>query len=166
LMDKPSDTKLRTAFEESKRSESIEFIPTDSMRKAKAAFWSSHSDNPTLQVSPDLNDENKATLASQAGMPKSWWKDTKFIDWFNNREEFKQRLDYLAQLALDSAEEILKSRDAAPQAKVAMAKLVLEANGKANGEEKFMDARIAEMDKAELEKFIMSQMKHLTPKAE
>jgi hypothetical protein len=149
------------------------FVPTDEMRRLKSAFWSKYTDRPDLQVSPPTTPEGEVDSRAIVGLqraipgletiPTKWWDNSKFVTWFNNRDEFKQRLDYLAQLALDSAEEILRNQDAPPQARVAMAKLVLEATGKAKSEERFLDQRISEMDKAELEKFIAAQMKLVTP---
>jgi hypothetical protein len=144
------------------------FVPTDEMRRLKAAFWSKYSDRPDLRLSLPTTPEGKIdskglpdvhrAIPGLEDIPSKWWENSKFVAWFDNREEFKQRLDYLAQLALDSAEEILRNQDAPPQARVAMAKLVLEATGKAKSEERFLDQRISEMDKAELEKFIASQL--------
>ena len=78
---------------------------------------------------PSISLDEAYQLTGNAKL-KTWWGLPGFVRWFSNREEYRQRLDYLAMLALDTAEEILCDREAHPSARTAMAKLVIEAAGK------------------------------------
>jgi hypothetical protein len=138
------------------------------MRRAKAAFWSSLSDHPL-----GIGDTDTLTLAAskQLGadsrLPR-WWAIPGFQEWWQNKQEFKQRLEYMAQLALDSLEEILADPNANPTAKVNSAKLVLDAANKMpkKAPEENLDAKLASMTRTELEEYVRSKVKYLTPSPE
>jgi hypothetical protein len=138
------------------------------MRRAKAAFWSSLTDHPL-----GIGDADALTLAAskQLGadsrLPR-WWAVPGFQEWWQNKQEFKQRLEYLAQLALDSLEEILADPNANPTAKVNSAKLVLDAANKMpkKAPEENLDAKLSSMSRAELEEYVRSKVKYLTPAVE
>lgn len=146
----------------------IVFSPTPDMRRAKAAFWSSLSDHPL-----GIGDTDTLTLAAskQLGadsrLPR-WWAIPGFQEWWQNKQEFKQRLEYMAQLALDSLEEILADPNANPTAKVNSAKLVLDAANKMpkKAPEENLDAKLASMTRTELEEYVRSKVKYLTPAVE
>ena len=136
------------------------FGPTPDMRRAKAAFWSRFSDAP-LSGGP-------LTLAAaqQIGADKrlaKWWALPGFQDWFQNGEEFKERMEYLADLALDALEQVLADPDANPSAKVASAKLVLEAASKMP--KPVADApgtKLETMSRAELEDYVKRNLRYLS----
>jgi hypothetical protein len=138
------------------------------MRRAKAAFWSSLTDHPL-----GIGDTDTLTLAAskQLGadsrLPR-WWAIPGFQEWWQNKQEFKQRLEYMAQLALDSLEEILADPNANPTAKVNSAKLVLDAANKMpkKAPEENLDAKLASMTRTELEEYVRSKVKYLTPSPE
>ncbi len=146
----------------------IVFSPTPDMRRAKAAFWSSLTDHPL-----GIGDTDTLTLAAskQLGadsrLPR-WWAIPGFQEWWQNKQEFKQRLEYMAQLALDSLEEILADPNANPTAKVNSAKLVLDAANKMpkKAPEENLDAKLASMSRSELEEYVRSKVKYLTPSPE
>lgn len=136
----------------------IVFIPSGAQRKAKAAFWVSFTDNP-------VSDAENVTLAQALQITgesrlQKWWSMVGFKDWFLNKEENKQRLEYIYSLALDSAEEILIDPDANPSAKVQMIKVIAELANKMPQKwktEKFLDADIQRMDKHQLESYLEKQ---------
>lgn len=167
-MSTPQDnvSKLMTQANKSleKSAENVVFKPTPEQRRAKSTFWSyfSEDDAPIPEFISDA-------MASKFGADRrisQWWGSTDFVAWFTNKDEFRQRLEFLSQLALDAAEEILSSPTVPPQAKVNMAKLVIEAANKmpnkyAKDDQNFLDSRIAKMDKKQLEEFISKNIKLL-----
>jgi hypothetical protein len=137
------------------------FAPTPDMRRAKAAFWSRFAEAPMAPA-------DAVTLASaqQLGADKrlsKWWTLPGFAEWFQNREEFRERLEYLADIALDSLEQVLTDPDSNPSAKVASAKLVLEAASKMPKKEAEAPAsRLETMSRGELEDYVRKNLKFLT----
>jgi hypothetical protein len=154
-------------------SQEVVFAPTPEMRRAKAAFWASLEGTPA----GDLAEHMTLAAASSLGADKKlsrWWAIPGFSDWWQNREEFKQRLEYLAQLALDSLEGVLADPDANATARVNSAKLVLEAANKMpkRAAEEDISSRLAAMSRNELEEYVRTRMstifnqdKYLTPAA-
>jgi hypothetical protein len=138
------------------------YKPTAKLRQIKAEFWSKYPEEG-LEVHPDINSDLNTLPAPLRRVPPKCWLDPQFVEWFNNRDEFKQRLEYLSHLALDTAEEILRNDEAPPAARVQMAKLVLEASGKTRADEKYLDQKIADMSREELEKYISGQLKVIAP---
>ena len=140
----------------------LTFAPTPDMRRAKAAFWSRFADAPTSLSSDPV------TLASaqQFGADKrlsKWWTLPGFAEWFQNKEEFRERLEYLADIALDSLEQVLTDPDSNPSAKVASAKLVLEAAAKMPKKEaETPTTRLEAMSRTELEDYVRKNLKFLT----
>jgi len=139
----------------------LTFAPTPDMRRAKAAFWHRVADAPALDSGP-------VTLAAaqQFGTDKrlsKWWTLPGFAEWFQNKEEFRERLEYLADIALDSLEQVLTDPDSNPSAKVASAKLVLEAASKMPKKEADAPAsRLETMSRGELEDYVRKNLKFLT----
>ena len=137
----------------------ITFLPSPEQRKIKAAFWASYSEHPmadkevvTLAVAQQMVSDNRL---------KRWWAVPGFTDWFSNRDEFRQRLEYLANLGLDTIEEILLDPDANANARMNAAKLMLEAASKMPNkwnQEKFLDAHIQKMDARELEAWLTKRL--------
>jgi len=142
----------------------VVFEPTPEMRRAKAAFWASLSDHP-------LGDADTLSLAAskQLGADSRlsrWWVVPGFVDWWQNKQEFKQRLEYLAQLSLDSLEEVLTSPDSNATARINAAKLVLDAANKMPRNSQpadTLDQKLATMSRTELEAFVRARVKYLTP---
>lgn len=56
---------------------------------------------------------------------KNWWTNPGFQDWFFNRDTVYSQMTYLKDLALQTAEDILRDPDANSSAKVNMIKTVL-----------------------------------------
>lgn len=136
------------------------FAPTPDMRRAKAAFWSRVADAPALDGGP-------VTLAAaqQVGSDKrltKWWTLPGFQEWFQNKEEFRERMEYLADIALDALEQVLTDPDANPSAKVNSAKLVLEAASKMPRKEaEAPTSRLESMSRGELEDYVRRNLKYL-----
>lgn len=137
------------------------FQPTDAHKRAKAAFWShffSTGALPPEQV-------NLALAAEISGFSveiQEWWSIDGFQEWFSNGEEFRQRVEYLSNAALDVLQEILHDGGAKVSDKLQAAKMVLEVAAKfpkSSPKEQFADEAIAEMSAKELEEFISRKMK-------
>lgn len=140
-------------------SQEVVFSPTPEMRRAKAAFWASLEGTPT----GDLAESMTLAAATSMGADKKlsrWWAIPGFVDWWQNKEEFKQRVEYLAQLALDALEGVLNDPDANPTARVNSAKLVLEVANKMprKNVEEDVGSRLAAMSRNELEEYVRSRM--------
>ena len=139
----------------------LTFAPTPDMRRAKAAFWHRVADAPLFDGGPVT-----LAVAQQFGADKrlsKWWTLPGFVEWFQNREEFRERLEYLADIALDSLEQVLTDPDSNPSAKVASAKLVLEAASKMPKKEADTPAsRLETMSRTELEDYVRKNLKFLT----
>lgn len=139
------------------------FVPTPDMRRVKAAFWNKLSNNF------NLIDMSQMTLAAVQQIEKDrrlikWWSLPGFSDWFQNKEEFKERLEYLADLALDALEQVLNDPNASPGARVSCAKLVLEATSKMPTKvEEMAPSRLEKMSRGELEEYVRHNLKYLSP---
>ena len=137
----------------------IIFEPNQRQRALKAAFWEVYQDRPAAQGI------TKALVLSVTNSDSinRWWGLPGFEEWFCNKDEFRQRVAYLANIALDAIEEILIDPSANPNARQNAAKLMIEVANKMpsrNAKEKFLDAQIQEMGKRELDAFIA---KHSLP---
>lgn len=141
----------------------VEFTPTQDHRRAKSNFWLSVVEQGISLPSPD---PDLATVAQFAGDRRiaQWWDIPGFQDWFLNRQEFRQRVDAMSQLALDEMERILISTDPkTATAKVAVIRMALEASGKLaeankSREVETTDEKIAKMTQKELEEFIRNRL--------
>lgn len=105
------------------------FTPSKTQRRAKACFWVAWQDNPSVDI--ELITAQEAVHLSNSPAVNSWWSSPGFKEWFLNRDEHRQRLEYLYDLALDAAEEILLSTDPKTQsARVNVIKAVAELGSK------------------------------------
>lgn len=138
------------------------FNPTDAHRRAKTAFWSHFFDSGDVPPT----DLNEATAARFSGYNEviGWWSTPGFREWFSNGEEFRQKVEYVSNLALDVLHSVLSSESSRTGDRLAAAKMALEIAAKfpkSAPKEKYADDKIAEMGKAELEQFIQSKLKSL-----
>lgn len=134
------------------------FVPTPDQRQVKAAFWQRYSQSPVLDISK-ITGTYVHKLVPDSRIPR-WWSMFGFKEWFLNEDEFRQRLEYLANLSLDTLEAILTDPDANHSARVNAAKLIFEASNKMPKKwEKvaYLDAGVQNMDQAQLESFIRKQ---------
>jgi len=135
--------------------EGLIFTPSTKQRKLKSRLWVRLNENPVT----DLTNVGRDYVESIVGESlKKWWSEPGFTDWLFNKMEQRERLEYLFELALDAAEEILTSDDPrSNSAKVAMvgkiAELAAKTPSKSDGE-KFKDEFIQQMNRAQIEEFI------------
>lgn len=140
----------------------LTYLPSPEQRKAKSGFWARFHENP-------LCDAQDITLAMALkvggdGRVSRWWSEPGFRDWFRNADEFRQRLEYLVNLSLDTLEHVLVDPKAQGSAKVNAAKLLMEVARKMPPKgttERYLDEKIAEMDRKQLEEYISKKTKLL-----
>lgn len=137
--------------------------PTDAQRQAKSRFWATFSDGTIAPPSPI--DSASARRYSGDHRVTQWWSLPGFEDWFTNSEEFRDRVEFLGHLALDNVETILRNPEANVTAKINAIRILFEIGGKFPGKgagaEKYVDEKIAEMDRKQLEEFITKQVRRL-----
>lgn len=142
--------------------EEVLFTPSPAMRAAKAQFWVRYDEMPMMDI-----DQINPTMAAQLSgcqTVASWWKRPGFEAFFKNKSEWKQRIEYLALLSLEIAEEILNDDRAPAAAKVNLIKALNELANKMpakSKEIKLLDQQIADMDEAKLNSYIDKQTKRL-----
>lgn len=151
-----------------KKLEKLVFVPDEAMKAVKAAFWSKAQDKP------HINPDDLTLVAVMYEVPDSrlreWWHLDGFRPWFSNKDEVRQRMEYLISLGLDAVEELMQSRDS----KVAGAQVkALEMLCRLTNKEppkvkevKMLDKEVQDMSEAELEEFIRKNTKLIQDKAE
>lgn len=142
------------------------FQPLPEHIRAKSNFWTYFG---TGEGSPLPRDPNLATALQFSGDKRisQWWDIPGFQDWFLNRDEFRQRMEYLSNLALDQLEGILTSGVVASSDKLSAIKLIMQVAEKVPtnkaAETEGVDAMIAKMSKVQLEEYIRGSMRLLPP---
>lgn len=142
----------------------ITYLPGPEQRKAKSAFWTKFNDNPICD--PEDVSLAVAIRFSGDGRLSRWWSTPGFRDWFQNKDEFRQRIEYLVNLSLDSIEDILLDPKAQTSARVNAAKLLMEVARKTPSKaqaEKYLDEKVAQMDRKQLEEYIQIRAAKLEP---
>jgi hypothetical protein len=143
--------------------EKLVFAPTDDQRQVKAAFWAKVQDKPHVNV------EELTLTAALYEVPDSrlreWWHLDGFKDWFTNKDEVRQRMEYLIALGLDAVEDILLTRDpkivgSQVKALELLCRLTNKEPAKVK-EIKLIDKEVQDMSEAELEEFIKKNAKLL-----
>jgi len=141
------------------------FQPTDPQKQAKARLWSYFAQGDALPPT----DIDLATASRYAGDRRisEWWTLQGFPEWFANKDEFRQKVEYMAGIVLDEFFSLIRSPDTQATAKVAAGKVILEAakklSNKPASEETQVSDKIAKMSKDELEAFIRSRVDKLLP---
>lgn len=148
----------------------LTYLPTPEQRKAKAAFWARFSDNPLCE--PEDISLPLAIQLTGDGRLTRWWGADGFSPWFRNRDEFRQRMEYLSHLALDQLESVLAAdigEKGMAAAKISAAKLIMEVTrrmpSKGGDTAKFLDEKVSQMGPRELEEFISRKVGLLSPVA-
>jgi hypothetical protein len=129
---------------------------TPAQKRCKASFWARHVPGPLSPSPQDMSLAFVQEVTGTAGL-KKWWSEIGFRSWFLNRDENKERLEYLFDRSLDAAEEILNSDQAKGSDKVAVIKLIADLAGKTprhGGQDKFADSDINAMDEKQLEAYL------------
>lgn len=145
----------------------LTYLPTPEQRKSKSAFWVRFNENPICEPA-EISLSIALRFAGDSRLSR-WWSQEGFKEWFRNQEEFRQRLEYLVNLSLDSLENVLIDPKAQSSAKVNAAKLLMEVARKMpprGAVEKYLDEKIAEMDRKQLEEYIAKKTKVLRPVTE
>lgn len=132
------------------------FSPTKSQRALKARFWTIISGSIS-GINPHKMTTMEIAKTVRDNRVMNWWPTPGFKDWFMNNTEHVERLEYLFDLALTAAEEVLLNPDPkASNAKVNMVKIISELAKKmpTKGSEKFQDEQISKMSKEQLESYL------------
>lgn len=156
--------KLRNRLVDSKAAEILVFEPTRDQSLARANFWAVQAQQATPVPQP-LELATALSLGAYRGI-EDWWTIPGFPEWFSNQDEFRQKLEFLSITSLDVLEKIRDSAHTAPAVKVNVIKLIMELSKKLNtpdGDTKYLDQKIAEMDRKQLEQFIQSRMSIVPP---
>lgn len=161
----------REARNEANKLQAVEdfvlYEPTTGQKKAKARLLIQLEDNPVASLDK-LTCEQASQLAKYDF--RKVWGQPGFKYWLTNQNEFRQRVEHLANRALDAAEEILDSDD--PRlagAKVSVISKVTELAAKLPKQQsaRMLDDVVANMGKKELEQFIRDNLsKKQIPAAE
>jgi hypothetical protein len=138
------------------------FDPNIDQRKCKSAFWVVKGDSQFGDVISQVSLAEALRVTGENKL-KAWWSLPGFIDWFTNNQSFRQRAEYLADLAMDTIEEVLLNPETNPNARINAAKLMMEVAQKLPKQQaqvKLADQFIANMDITQLKEYVL---KH-TPK--
>jgi len=132
------------------------FRPLPSQRQAKTRYWALVSEQAILE---DLDSHDPYELARTIQCPAlpAWLENPQFRVWFGNKHEHLQRIEYLFDLALDAAEQILQNEDPKAQsARVAMIKVLSDLANKRRTE-KIADTQINQMTEQQLREYVKKQ---------
>lgn len=144
-------------------SNELTYLPSPEQRKVKSAFWARFNDNPLCEPQ-DVTTSIILRIVQDERITK-WWPQEGFKEWFRNADEFRQRMEYLSHLVLDTFEEILIDPRANPSSRVAAGKIILEVARKmptkGGTEDQFLDQKIQQMDRKQLEEFVRSRTRML-----
>lgn len=141
----------------------LAYQPTDAQQKVKTAFWARVADSPTMDPQDTLSLASVRQFVSDRRLER-WWKELGFKEWFQNRNEFQERVAYLEQKVLSRLEAMLDDPEAQDSAVVACAKIVLDLGKKVSPTNNTTDAfskKIADMQPDQLEEFIRKNTKKL-----
>lgn len=161
------DTKLELAVVESNVKDLATnltaglFNPSSAQRRVKSTFHSRYTPSP---FNPELGDVtlSLALQVTNSSSLRSWWSQPGFRDWFLNREEGREHLEYLFNLGVSEMENILSNPDTAARDKLAAIKMISELTGRISGgrngvgrsEGKFEDEDINKMDENQLRTYL------------
>lgn len=132
------------------------FSPTADQRKVKARFWTLMQSAP-FGTRPDKMGPEEIVRKTRTPALSNWWKTPGFKEWFLNNTEHQERLEYLFDLALSAAEDILRNDDPKAQsARVNMVKTVAELARKMPSKQQtvVLDREVANMSEDQLREFI------------
>jgi hypothetical protein len=132
------------------------FSPSADQRKIKARFWTLMQSAP-FGTRPEKMGPEEIIRKVRAPALANWWKVPGFKDWFLNHTEHQERLEYLFDLALNAAEDILCNTDPKAQsARVNMVKTIAELARKMPTKQQtvVLDREVANMSEDQLREFI------------
>ncbi len=134
--------------------------PTDAQRQARITFWGHWASADT----PVPSTVDLAIALKFCGNPaiSRWWPLPGFQDWFLNRDEFRQRMEFMSELCLDELQAILRSKMSSPADKLKAIQLVMTVSNKMPSKTgdtaKYLDEKIAAMNQQQLLDFISRSM--------
>lgn len=141
------------------------FRPSPAQRQAKTRYWALISEQAIADDQEGIDPYELGKTLQCSALPH-WWENNHFKVWFCNRHEHLQRIEYLFDLALDAAEQILQNEDPKAQsARVAMIKILSDLANKRRAE-RVADASINQMTPEQLRAYIEKQAPALLPKGE
>jgi hypothetical protein len=135
----------------------VVFYPNDAQRKCKSDFWAVYGadgmpvENPTMATALDITNETR--------LP-NWWSQPGFKEWFLNKEEYRQRMDYLMHLGFDALERVLRTSQS-DTAIVSAMKLLIAANDKMPRQNnvRYADEWVAGLTDQQLEDYINKNLR-------
>lgn len=140
------------------------YEPTDEQQRVKSQFWGRLTQDPSTPIPPTPNLALALRLGGNRGI-ENWWKQPGFPEWFWNKQEFEQKLDYVAMVALQELETTLRTRSIDQEKKIPAIRIALELSGKlrAATQAEPVDKKIAQMDRKQLEDYINNKVTKLRP---
>lgn len=155
-------TKLHSKL--NKAADVVSFSPTEAQRRAKSNFWSFFASGEALP--PTIVDLAIATKYAGDKRIGEWWQLEGFAEWFANKDEFRQRVEFLADLALDELYQLIRNPGTQATAKVAAIRMIMDVGKKISQktptEDSLVGEKIASMDKKQLEDYIKSRLSKLS----
>lgn len=146
--------------------EQVEFKPSETQRKTKAKLAGVLANNP-IYNQDDLTPDMIAKITGDRRIYKWVKEDPQALEYFRNKNEFRQRLEHLIEKALDRAESILDNdseRALGPQ--VNMMKILFELGNRFPSrakETRYLDDEVNRMSEEQLVKYIERHMKKAIP---
>jgi len=141
------------------------FRPSPAQRQAKTRYWALVSEQAIADDQDGIDPYELGKTLQCSALPH-WWENNHFRVWFSNRHEHLQRIEYLFDLALDAAEQILQNEDPKAQsARVTMIKILADLANKRKAE-RIADASINQMTPEQLRAYIEKQAPVLLTKGE
>jgi hypothetical protein len=133
----------------------ILFSPTARHKQLKARFWARYQPSPFLPSPDKMTALEISKICDSSTIRDSWYIDG-FKEWFLNKEEARERLEYLFMKSLDTAEAILDDPAAQASAKVNLIKVLSELSNKfpSRYAEKFADDDIGKMTEQQLKAYL------------
>jgi hypothetical protein len=163
VLDLTKIRKLQPAIQ--KAVDVVVFKPTLDQKRAKSNYWSYFMSSEAPEA-PEIVSEEIALRYAGDKRLSDWWSLEGFQDWFLNKDEFRQRVEFLADISLDELQLLIRDENTNATAKISAIKMVLEAAGKlakpaeATGKG---TSPIESMTKQELERFIQKKMLKVMP---
>ncbi len=123
------------------------FEPNEAQMKVKAAFWSAWRDDPTV-------DPAKLTAAAVANLTdaptiETWWRQDGFRQWFCNKDEWRQELEFSFALWQQKVRERLVSSVLADKDLISLGKLLAEMSNRMPKSAGPIDKKARELTDAE-----------------
>lgn len=143
----------------------VVFKPSLDQKRAKSNYWSYFMSSEAPEAPEIVSQEIALRYAGDKRL-SDWWALEGFQDWFLNRDEFRQRIEFLADISLDELQMLIRDDQTNATAKISAIKMVLEAAGKlskpveATGKG---NSPIDTMSKQELERYIQKKMLKIMP---